>query len=78
MFAHVHSQVLAAWGHSDVPIEWGVPSTGVDPYADSLVQPKVSKGEMEGLPEGPGFGSLVNRDWIATQKFDDPDHILGI
>ena len=36
MFAHVHSQVFSAWGFDDRPIEWGVPWTGVDPYADSL------------------------------------------
>ena len=78
MFAHVHSQVFAAWGHSEVPIEWGVPWTGVDPYADSLVQPIIANGRMAALPEGPGFGTLINRDWIATQQFDDPDRILGI
>ena len=26
MFPHVHSQVLSAWGFSDVPIEWGIPN----------------------------------------------------
>ena len=41
MFAHVHSQVFSGWGFPDVPIEWGVPWTGVDPYADSLAQPTI-------------------------------------
>ena len=38
MFAHVHSQVFGALG-CDVPIEWGVPGTGVDQYADSPSRP---------------------------------------
>lgn len=77
MNAHVHSQVFAALGLVDVPIEWGVQWTGVDPYADSLVQPEIADGGMmRALPEQPGFGALVNREWIASQRFDDPDHIL--
>ena len=39
MFAHAHSQVFGALGH-DVPIEWGVPGSGVDQFADSLAQPR--------------------------------------
>jgi L-alanine-DL-glutamate epimerase-like enolase superfamily enzyme len=78
MFAHVHSQVFSSWGHAQVPIEWGVPWTGVDPYADSLARPVVSEGAMAPLPEAPGFGDLVNREWISTQKFSDPDDILGL
>jgi len=78
MFAHVHSQVFSAWGHTAVPIEWGVPWTGVDPYADSLAAVHLKDGLMAPLPEGAGFGPLVNRDWIATQRFDDPDRILGL
>ena len=78
MFAHVHSQVFAAWGYPDVPVEWGVPWTGVDPYADSLRPPAVRGGVMEPLDEQPGFGPLVNRDWIATQTYQDPDNIFDI
>ena len=78
MFAHVHSQVFSAWGHADVPIEWGVPWTGVDPYADSLAPAQVREGRMVPMAEGPGFGPLLNRDWIATQRFQDPDRILGL
>ncbi|MBI4922460.1 MAG: hypothetical protein HY834_11980 [Devosia nanyangense] len=77
MFAHVHSQVFSAWGFDDKPVEWGVPWTGVDPYADSLAQPEIiAGGLMKALPSGPGFGSLVNRDWALSQPHDDPNHIL--
>lgn len=77
MFAHVHSQVFSGWGFSDVPIEWGVPWTGVDPYADSLIQPVISAGGvMEPLPEELGFGNLVNLEWIRSQPLDDPDNIF--
>jgi L-alanine-DL-glutamate epimerase-like enolase superfamily enzyme len=75
MFAHVHSQVFGALGH-DVPIEWGVPGTGVDQYADSLKRPHVRNGRMEPLQEAAGFGTLVNPEWIAEQDVDDPDHLL--
>ena len=72
----VHSQVFGALGH-DVPVEWGVPWTGVDPFADSLRQPEIAAdGLMKPLPEEPGFGPLVNRDWVLSQPFDDPDHLL--
>jgi len=78
MFAHVHSQVFAAWGFDDKPVEWGVPWTGVDPYADSLAQPDLlPDGRMKPLPQGPGFGPLVNRDWALSQPHDDPEHILS-
>ena len=77
MFAHVHSQVFGAWGFTEVPIEWGVPWTGVDPYADSLEQPIIAAGGlMKPLSEKPGFGDLVNFDWIKTQKCVDPEGIL--
>lgn len=77
MFAHVHSQVFSAWGHDDVPIEWGVPWTGVDPYADSLAQPQIlADGRMTPLEEGPGFGTLINVEWAAAQPHNDPDGIL--
>jgi L-alanine-DL-glutamate epimerase-like enolase superfamily enzyme len=73
----VHSQVFGALGHADVPVEWGVPWTGVDPFADSLRQPEIAAdGLMKPLPEEPGFGPLVNREWVLSQPFDDPDHLL--
>jgi L-alanine-DL-glutamate epimerase-like enolase superfamily enzyme len=78
MFAHVHSQVFSGWGFTDVPIEWGVPWTGVDPYADSLTQPTLTHdGRMRPLARAAGFGELLNRDWALRQPHDDPDHILA-
>jgi L-alanine-DL-glutamate epimerase-like enolase superfamily enzyme len=76
MFAHVHSQVFAALGHTGVPIEWGVPWTGVDPFADSLVQPVIDNGMMAPLPEQPGFGSLLEVGWATSQAHDDPHRIF--
>jgi len=76
MFAHVHSQVFGGLGH-DVPVEWGVPGTGVDQFADSLARPTiVDGGLMEPLPEQPGFGSLANGPWLAEQDVDDPDGLV--
>jgi len=78
MFAHVHSQVFSAWGFSDKPAEWGVPWSGVDPYADSLVQPEIiAGGLMKPLPSKPGFGDMLNREWALSQPHQDPDHILN-
>jgi len=78
MFAHVHSQAIGALGLADAPVEWGVPWTGVDPYADSLARPEVDDGLMRPLPEAPGFGELVNRDWIGDQEVvADPAGILA-
>jgi L-alanine-DL-glutamate epimerase-like enolase superfamily enzyme len=77
MFAHVHSQVFSGWGFADCPIEWGVPWTGVDPYADSLAQPVLDgEGRMKPLAQGPGFGPMINRDWALSQPHDDPHGIL--
>jgi len=76
MFAHVHSQVFSALGHQ-VPIEWGVPGSGVDQFADSLAQPVVRDGFMEPLPEEPGFGALLNPAWIAQQIVEDEDGLLA-
>ena len=76
MFAHVHSQVFGALGH-EVPIEWGVPGSGVDQFADSLAQPVVRDGVMEPLPEEPGFGRLYNAAWIAEQIVEDDDGLLA-
>ena len=58
---------------------WGVPWTGVDPYADSLAQPKIIEGGlMLPLPEEPGFGNLINIDWILTQQHQDPEGIFNL
>ncbi len=78
MFPHVHSQVLSAWGFTDVPIEWGLPFTGVHPMDDPLPQPQLTEtGFMQPLEEGLGFGRIVDPDWIRSQPHDDPDDILG-
>ncbi|MDH3471862.1 MAG: hypothetical protein OEM94_11155, partial [Acidimicrobiia bacterium] len=76
MFPHVHSQVLPALGYTDAPIEWGIPGTGVHPMDDCIAQPVVSDGLMEPLPEGPGLGTIVNPEWIATQPVIDPTGML--
>jgi L-alanine-DL-glutamate epimerase-like enolase superfamily enzyme len=77
MFPHVHSQVLAAWGFTEVPIEWGIPGTGVHPMDDPLPQPVLdAQGRMLPVPESPGFGHLVDADWARSQPHDDPDGIL--
>ena len=75
MFGHVHSRVFAALGH-DVPIEWGVPGSGVDQFADSLPQPVVRDGLMEPLADEPGLGPQANPAWIAEQIVDDPDGVV--
>jgi L-alanine-DL-glutamate epimerase-like enolase superfamily enzyme len=76
MFGHVHSRVFAALGHTDVPIEWGVPGSGVDQFADSLPQPVIRDGLMEPLADEPGLGPQANPAWIAEQIVDDPDGVV--
>jgi L-alanine-DL-glutamate epimerase-like enolase superfamily enzyme len=76
MYPHLHSRVLPALGATDVPIEWGVPGTGVHPMDDCLEQPVVTDGLMQPLSQNAGFGTLVNRAWIATQRVIDPDALL--
>ena len=78
MFPHIHSQVLAGLGYTDVPIEWGIPGTGVHPMDDPLPQPVIGpRGHMAPLPEEPGFGRIVDPGWIRDQDHDDPDGILS-
>jgi L-alanine-DL-glutamate epimerase-like enolase superfamily enzyme len=78
MFGHVHSQVLAALGYTDAPIEWGIPFTGVHPMDDPLTQPTIgADGRMAAMEEAPGFGYLVDPDWVRSQPHEDPDGILG-
>jgi L-alanine-DL-glutamate epimerase-like enolase superfamily enzyme len=77
MFPHVHSQVMAAWGFPDVPIEWGIPFTGVHPMDDPLPQPQIIDGGlMRPFEEAPGFGRLVDADWVRSQPHSDPSGIL--
>jgi L-alanine-DL-glutamate epimerase-like enolase superfamily enzyme len=77
MNAHVHYGILAGLGILDVPVEWGIPGTGVDPFADSLEQPRIVDGRMLPLNGSPGFGQLVNRDWLVRQDLDDPDGLAA-
>jgi L-alanine-DL-glutamate epimerase-like enolase superfamily enzyme len=76
MYPHVHARLLPALGHADVPIEWGMPGTGVHPMDDQLPQPVVEDGMMQPLDDGPGFGGLVPARWIDEQEVDDPDGLL--
>lgn len=75
MFAHVHSQIFGGLGYR-VPVEWGVPGTGVDQFADSLTQPVIHDGLMDPLPDVPGFGPLINVPWLREQDIDDPDGLI--
>lgn len=77
MNAHVHYELLTGLGITDVPVEWGIPGTGVDPFADSLEQPRLDEGRMLPLSDAPGFGRLVNPEWLLAQEFDDPDGLIG-
>lgn len=76
MFPHVHARVLGALGHR-APIEWGIPGTGVHPMDDSLEQPTLVDGDMLPLADDEGLGELVDRDWIAAQRVDDPLGVLA-
>lgn len=77
MNAHVHSQIFAGLGYRKARLEWGVPGTGVDQFADSLARPVVSDGLMDPLEVTDGFGVLVNPDWVRAQPHDDPGGILN-
>lgn len=78
MFPHVHSQVMSALGYTDVPIEWGIPGTGVHPMDDPLPQPAMLPGgRIEPLEESPGFGRLVDAEWARDEPHEDPDGILA-
>lgn len=76
MYPHLHSRVLPAMGVTDVPIEWGIPGTGVHPMDDGLEQPVVRDGLMDPLAQSAGFGQLVNVEWLSGQAVDDPDSLL--
>ncbi|CAN5751255.1 enolase C-terminal domain-like protein [soil metagenome] len=76
MYPHLHSRVLPAMGVTDVPIEWGIPGTGVHPMDDGLEQPVVRDGLMDPLAQTAGFGQLVNVEWLRGQAVDDPDSLL--
>ncbi len=77
MFAHAHSQILNGLGIVDVPVEWGVPGSGVDQFADSLAQPEVCEGLMRPLDVLAGLGPMANPAWIAEQIVEDPDDVIA-
>jgi L-alanine-DL-glutamate epimerase-like enolase superfamily enzyme len=72
MFPHAHSRVLGALGY-EVPIEWGVPGTGVDQLSDALTQPTVTDGYMQPLAQEHGIGNAISGAWLSAQELTDPD-----
>ena len=76
MNALEHAQIFGGLSRPDVPLEWGIPGSGVDQFADSLVQPIVRDGLMAPLPDEPGFGRLVNPDWLRSVPHHDPAGII--
>jgi L-alanine-DL-glutamate epimerase-like enolase superfamily enzyme len=76
MFPHIHARLAGALG-LDVPIEWGVVGTGVHPMDDGLERPTLVEGRMEPLSAEPGFGDLVDLDWISHQEVDDVDGLIA-
>lgn len=77
MNAHVHSRLLNGLGIDNVPVEWGVPGTGVDQFADSLEQPSVVDGYMKPLsPGAAGFGSMTNPEWLDGKQLVDHSGVV--
>ena len=76
MNALEHAQIFGGLGRPDLPLEWGIVGSGVDQFADSLRQPVVRDGLMDPLPDEPGFGRLVNPDWLRSVPHDDPAGII--
>ena len=71
MFPHLHSRLLPIFGFKDVPIEWGIPGTGVHPMDDGLEQPIIENGMMKPLSTTIGLGKLVDYEWITNQQVSD-------
>jgi L-alanine-DL-glutamate epimerase-like enolase superfamily enzyme len=71
MFPHLHSRLLPIFGFKDVPIEWGIPGTGVHPMDDGLEQPVIENGMMKPLTTTVGLGKLVDYEWIRKQQVSD-------
>ncbi|MEI7745522.1 MAG: enolase C-terminal domain-like protein, partial [Chloroflexota bacterium] len=72
MLGYLHAPILSAIGLAGSPIEWSVPGAGVEPFGESLPAPRIVEGMSQPLDGGPGFGCVVNPDWIADQRLDDP------
>lgn len=77
MYGYIHAPLLSALGLPDVAVEWSMPGTGVDPYADSLGLPVVIAGQMQPRSGEDGIGRLLDRAWVADQQVEDPAGILG-
>ena len=71
MFPHLHSRLLPIFGFKDVPIEWGIPGTGVHPMDDGLEQPVIENGMMKPLTTSVGLGKSVDYEWIMAQQVTD-------
>lgn len=76
MFPQLHSRLLPIYGFGDVPIEWGVIGTGVDPMQDGLEQPIIENGYMLPLSVPVGLGKIVDLNWILGQEITDPHGAL--
>jgi L-alanine-DL-glutamate epimerase-like enolase superfamily enzyme len=77
MFPHVHSRLFSGLGVEGAPIEWGIVGNGVDQVTDQFTRPVVTDGWMAPLPSAPGFGMVVDPDWLRSQRPDDPDGLIG-
>jgi L-alanine-DL-glutamate epimerase-like enolase superfamily enzyme len=77
MFPHLHSRLLPIFGFKDVPIEWGIPGTGVHPMDDGLEQPIIVDGFMKPLETSIGLGKIVDYDWITKQQISDEHVVLA-
>jgi L-alanine-DL-glutamate epimerase-like enolase superfamily enzyme len=77
MFPHLHSRLLPIFGFKDVPIEWGIPGTGVHPMDDGLEQPIIVDGFMKPLETSIGLGKIVDYDWITKQQISDEHGVLA-
>jgi L-alanine-DL-glutamate epimerase-like enolase superfamily enzyme len=77
MFPHVHSRLLSAIGIEGAPIEWGIVGNGVDQVSDRFTRPTLVDGRMEPLPQDPGFGMVIDPEWLAAQSVQDPHNLIG-
>ena len=76
MFPHLHSRLLPIFGFKDVPIEWGIPGTGVHPMDDGLEQPIIENGMMNTLSKSIGLGEIVDYAWVTKQQVSDEQGAL--
>jgi L-alanine-DL-glutamate epimerase-like enolase superfamily enzyme len=77
MFPHFHSRLLPIFGFKDVPIEWGIPGTGVHPMDDGLEQPVIVDGMMKPLSTSIGLGAIIDYAWVTQQQLTDELGVLN-